>query len=80
MKKVYELTITKGDCNGNPIDTKTLRFETEKEMQGVISFIDTQCVDETYTFDTDEYFFDTVEGAKKEIRKYLNYDEQIVFS
>lgn len=73
ITKIYEVTVNTLDCNSNVDNSATFTFTNFEDRDNFIEALDHyQDLDEVkFEYDEDEYFPNTLEGAKKEVKKFL---------
>lgn len=72
MIKIFTVTVTELDCNGNVEDDATWTFSSAEDQQEFLSYIDTLAVEDNFEISTDEYFCNTLDKAKEEVFNFIN--------
>lgn len=77
MIKIYNVIVNILDCNGNVDNSATFTFTNYKDRDDFIEALDHyQDLDEvSFEYSEDEYYPNTLEGAKKEVEEFLGLDE-----
>lgn len=72
MNKIFTVTVTELDCNGNPDNDATWTFSSADDQQKFLDYIDTLTIEDNFEISTDEYFCNTLDKAKEEVFDFIN--------
>jgi len=77
MHKIYETTVTTLDCNDNPDNSMVFRFDTAEDQMEFSDILEhLKDLDEVnFDYQEDEYFTNTLDGAKKEVKSFLGLED-----
>lgn len=72
MTKIYTVTINSLDCNGNVDNSATWSFLNSNDKDEFLDYLDTLAFEDNFEVVEDEYFANSLEGAKQEANQFVN--------
>lgn len=76
MTKIYTVTINSLDCNGNVDNSATWSFLNSNDRDEFLDYLDTLAFEDNFEVVEDEYFANSLDGAKKELDEFLGVDNE----
>ena len=70
--KIYTVTINSLDCNGNVDNSATWTFLNLDDRDKFLDYLDTLTLEDNFEVVEDEYFANSLEGAKQEANQFVN--------
>lgn len=72
MTKIRTVTINSLDCNGNIDNSATWTFLNLDDRDKFLDYLDTLAFEDNFEVVEDEYFANSLEGAKQEANQFIN--------
>lgn len=72
MTKIYTVTINHLDCNGYIDNSATWSFLNLNDRDEFLDHLDTLAFEDNFEVVEDEYFANSLEGAKQEANQFIN--------
>lgn len=71
MTKIYTVTINSLDCNGNVDNSATWSFLNSNDRDEFLDYLDTLTLEDNFEVVEDEYFANSLGGAKREVNQFI---------